>query len=179
MGVNAFSEIIYLQEVLHWNRTTADVNKCSVYIGFSHRLDDLSYTSFVADSTVSQYSDRRIMFDFSPEPSDGFPTDKLKVDQAYLNITSNLNRPLWLYTLSSECVAVSSWEFFLSLLTDFSTGFSDFTVFSVRSSCCERSQFHHMVMQSKKSVRHINRVGLFSMLTWDHMRIRTRKYWCG
>lgn len=33
-------------------------------------------------------------------------TDKLKVDQALLNITSSLERNVWLYQLSDECVSV-------------------------------------------------------------------------
>lgn len=60
---------------------------------------------------VFRNSDTRNMFEFSSEPIDGFPTDELKVDQAYLNITSHFDKPLWLYTLSSECVAVSTWDF--------------------------------------------------------------------
>lgn len=35
-------------------------------------------------------------------------TDKLKVDQALLNITSSLEKKLWLYQLSDECVSVSN-----------------------------------------------------------------------
>lgn len=34
-------------------------------------------------------------------------TSQLKVDQALLNITSSLNKNLWLYQLSDECVEVS------------------------------------------------------------------------
>lgn len=34
-------------------------------------------------------------------------TDKLKVDQALLNITSSLEKSVWLYQLSDECVSVS------------------------------------------------------------------------
>lgn len=34
-------------------------------------------------------------------------TDKLKVDQALLNITSSLEKNVWLYQLSDECVSVS------------------------------------------------------------------------
>lgn len=32
---------------------------------------------------------------------------QLKVDQAYLNVTSLFDKNLWLYQLSSECVEVS------------------------------------------------------------------------
>lgn len=45
-------------------------------------------------------------------------TSQLKVDQALLNVTSSLNKSLWLYQLSDECVAVScffhylAWDFY-------------------------------------------------------------------
>lgn len=48
------------------------------------------------------------MWEFSQSPFDGLPIDKLKVDQAYLNITSTLNKNVWMYVLSSECVSVST-----------------------------------------------------------------------
>lgn len=40
-------------------------------------------------------------------------TSQLKVDQALLNITSSLNKNLWLYQLSDECVEVSFRYWFL------------------------------------------------------------------
>lgn len=35
-------------------------------------------------------------------------TEQLKVDQALLNVSSTLNKALWFYQLSDECVAVSA-----------------------------------------------------------------------
>lgn len=86
--------------------------------------------------------DARKMFEFWPESVDGFPTDKLKVDQAYLNITSTVDKRLWIYTLSSECVAVSTFELCFT-----SAGITIFSIIlSVRSSCFVQKRFHQMVM---------------------------------
>jgi hypothetical protein len=38
----------------------------------------------------------------------GLNLSNLKVDEAYVNATSFLYSPLWLYTLSSECYKVRS-----------------------------------------------------------------------
>lgn len=73
------------------------------------QFDSLGLTEYVrCDLEIFEIFDKRKMFEFWPEPVDGFPTAKLKVDQAYLNITSNSDKRLWLYSLSSECVAVSN-----------------------------------------------------------------------
>lgn len=37
----------------------------------------------------------------------GLNLSDLKVDEAYVNVTSHIDRPLWLYTLSEECYKVS------------------------------------------------------------------------
>lgn len=33
--------------------------------------------------------------------------DRLKIDQAYLNLTSFIDTPAWIYTISDECEQVS------------------------------------------------------------------------
>lgn len=46
------------------------------------------------------------MWEFSQPQLGKIKIDRLKVDQAYLNLTSSLNVPAWLYTVSDECVDV-------------------------------------------------------------------------
>ena len=44
----------------------------------------------------------------------GLSINELKVDEAYVNITSHLNGKLWLYTLSDACYKVSLREHHVS-----------------------------------------------------------------
>jgi hypothetical protein len=48
----------------------------------------------------------------------GLNLSALKVDEAYVNVTSRIYSPLWLYTLSDECYKVSFWimKFYVSFL---------------------------------------------------------------
>lgn len=47
------------------------------------------------------------MFELWQDSFDGLPLKELKVDQAFLNVTSTLQNNVWLYSLSDECVSVS------------------------------------------------------------------------
>lgn len=47
------------------------------------------------------------MFELWQDDFDGLNLRKLKVDQAYLNVTSTLQRNAWIYSLSDECVSVN------------------------------------------------------------------------
>jgi len=48
----------------------------------------------------------------------GLNRSDLEVDEAYVNVTSRIDSPLWLYTLSEECYKVSFWttSFYFSFL---------------------------------------------------------------
>lgn len=76
---------------------------------------DLSYIpnfQFIKSISIFFYqrlkiSCQTVKIDTMWEFSQDSVTSQLKVDQALLNITSSLNKNLWLYQLSDECVEVS------------------------------------------------------------------------
>lgn len=46
------------------------------------------------------------MWEFAQPQLGKIKLERLKVDQAFLNLTSTLNEPLWMYSVSADCVQV-------------------------------------------------------------------------
>lgn len=47
------------------------------------------------------------MWEFA-QPSIGkLKLDRLKIDQAFLNLTSSLGEPTWIYSVSDDCIEVN------------------------------------------------------------------------
>lgn len=57
------------------------------------------------------------MLELWQQSLNGIPIETLKVDQAFLNISSIVEKNVWVYQLSDECDAVSLFAIFLCYLT--------------------------------------------------------------
>lgn len=51
------------------------------------------------------------MWEFSQPHLGKIKIDQLKIDQAFLNLTSSLKETAWMYTVSEECEAVREFCF--------------------------------------------------------------------
>jgi hypothetical protein len=79
----------YLFEMFCFERPTFDHNYCLSQITVKARQSKMSW---IEDPGWQEYR--------------GLNLSDLKVDEAYVNVTSLLYSPLWLYTLSDECYKV-------------------------------------------------------------------------
>lgn len=46
------------------------------------------------------------MWEFAQPQLGKIKIERLKIDQAFLNLTSTLNEPVWMYSISDDCVQV-------------------------------------------------------------------------